>query len=116
MDPQVSFDNLPQAVKLLHQKLEVVVSKLDNIASQNSKQTEHTFIGVDEAAALLGISKASIYSKVYHNVIPYYKSGGKLYFSKQELLQEILSRRYPKQEEETPPPKQRKFETKATGS
>ena len=42
MSPQVSFDNLPQAVKLLHQKLEVVVSKLDNIASQNSKQTEHT--------------------------------------------------------------------------
>ena len=115
MDPQVSFDNLPQAVKLLHQKLEVVVSKLDNIASQNSKQKEHTFIGVDEASALLGISKASIYSKVYHNVIPYYKSGGKLYFSKQELLQEILSRRYPKQEE-TPSPKQRKFETKATGS
>lgn len=115
MDPQVSFDNLPQAVKLLHLKLEVVVSKLDNLASQNSKQTEHTFLGVDEAATLLGISKASIYSKVYHNVIPYYKSGGKLYFSKEELLQEILSRRYPKQEE-TPPPKQREFETKATGS
>jgi len=99
MDPQLSFDTLPQAVKLLHQKIELLVSKVDTIAEQTSGQTNKTILGVDEAAKLLGISKAGIYSKVYKNLIPYYKTGGKLYFLKEELLQEIISHRYPKPEQ-----------------
>jgi excisionase family DNA binding protein len=95
MDAATSFDNLPQAVKLLHQQLEVIVAKIDTISAQN-QNPENTLIGVDEASKFLGISKGAIYSKVCRNVIPYYKSGGKLYFSKQELLQEIFSHRYPK--------------------
>lgn len=95
MDAATSFDNLPQAVKLLHQTLEVIVAKIDTISAQN-QSLENTLVGVDEASKFLGISKGAIYSKVCRNVIPYYKSGGKLYFSKQELLQEIFSHRYPK--------------------
>ncbi|TCD47198.1 DNA-binding protein [Chlorobium sp. N1] len=95
MNTASSFDNLPQEVRLLHQKLEVIAAKIDTITSQAQKPDD-TLIGVDEAAKLLGISKGGIYSKVYRNIIPYYKSGGKLYFSKQELLQEIFAHRYPK--------------------
>jgi excisionase family DNA binding protein len=95
MEPATSFDNLPQAVRLLHQKLEVIAAKIDTIASQNNL-SEQNLIGVDEASKLLGISKGAIYSKVCRNLIPYYKSGGKLYFSKQELLEKIFAHRYPK--------------------
>lgn len=95
MDTAASFDNLPQEVRLLHQKLEAIAAKLDTITTQNQSLND-TLIGVDEAAKFLGISKGSIYSKVYRNLIPYYKSGGKLYFSKQELVQEIFSHRHPK--------------------
>lgn len=95
MEPATSFDNLPQAVRLLHQKLEVIAAKIDTIASQKNL-SEQNLIGVDEASRLLGISKGAIYSKVCRNLIPYYKSGGKLYFSKQELLEKIFAHRYPK--------------------
>jgi len=95
MDAGASFDKLPQEVRLLHLKLEAIDAKLDSIAAQNQKMS-NSLIGVDEAAKFLGISKGGIYSKVYRNLIPYYKSGGKLYFSKQEILQEIFSHRYPK--------------------
>jgi len=95
MNAANSFDNLPQAVWLLHHKLELIAAKIDTISTQNDS-SEKNLIGVDEASKLLGISKGALYSKVCRNLIPYYKSGGKLYFSKQELLQEIFSHRYPK--------------------
>jgi excisionase family DNA binding protein len=101
MEPATSFDNLPQAVRLLHQKLEVIAAKIDTIASQNNL-SEQNLIGVDEASKLLGISKGAIYSKVCRNLIPYYKSGGKLYFSKQELLEKIFAHRYPKPDPPVP--------------
>jgi excisionase family DNA binding protein len=95
MDTSASLDNLPQEVRLLRQKLEVIDAKLDTITIQNQTLND-SLIGVDEAAKFLGISRGAIYSKVYRHLIPYYKSGGKLYFSKQEILQEIFSHRYPK--------------------
>lgn len=101
MEPATSFENLPQAVQLLQQKLEVIAAKIDTIAAQ-THHADHNLIGVDEAAKLLGISKGAIYSKVCRNLIPYYKSGGKLYFSKKEILQEIYSHRYPKPEPPLP--------------
>jgi excisionase family DNA binding protein len=95
MNTDASPDNLPQEVRLLRQKLEVIDAKLDTITFQNQNLND-SLIGVDDAAKLLGISRGAIYSKVYRHLIPYYKSGGKLYFSKQEILQEIFSHRYPK--------------------
>jgi excisionase family DNA binding protein len=95
MDNAASFDNLPHEVRLLRQKLDSMDEKLDSIASRNQSLND-SLIGVDEAAKFLGVTKGGIYSKVYRNLIPYYKSGGKLYFSKQEILQEIFSHRYPK--------------------
>ncbi|WP_205632813.1 helix-turn-helix domain-containing protein [Chlorobaculum limnaeum] len=95
MNTAASHDNLPQEVRLLRQKLEVIDAKLDTITFQNQHLND-SLIGVDDAAKLLGITRGAIYSKVYRHLIPYYKSGGKLYFSKQEILQEIFSHRYPK--------------------
>lgn len=45
-----------------------------------------TFIGIDEAAAYLGVKKTSLYNKCYRKQIPHYKpNGGKIYFRTDEL-------------------------------
>lgn len=75
MNTASSFDSLPQEVRLLHKKLEVIAAKIDTMTSQAQKPDD-TLIGVDEAAKLLGVSKGGIYSKVYRNIIPYLQVRG----------------------------------------
>lgn len=59
------------------------------------------FLDLEEACQYLGISKPTLYSKTSKNLIPYYKDGKKLYFSKKELDEWVLEkskRIKPKQE------------------
>ena len=101
MRPHVTFDTLPQAVMSLHEKLDDIGNKIESLSKQQAfSLSDDTPIGVDEAARLLQLSKAAIYAKVFRNRIPYYKSGGKLYFSKTELIGEIHSGRRPAQHEQ----------------
>jgi len=101
MRPHVTFDTLPQAVMSLHEKLDDIGNKIESLSKQQAfSLSDDTPIGVDEAAKLLQLSKAAIYAKVYRNRIPYYKAGGKLYFSKIELIGEIHSGRRPAQQEQ----------------
>jgi len=107
MNAQVTFDNLPQAVMSLHEKLDVIGSRIENLSRKHVFGSQNDPpIDVEEAAKLLKVSKAGIYSKVSRNAIPYYKIGGKLYFSRSELLDEIQSARHPaqgKQKTDEPP-------------
>lgn len=101
MNAQVTYDNLPQAVMSLHEKLDVIGSRIENLSRKHVFGSQNDPpIDVEEAAKLLKVSKAGIYSKVSRNAIPYYKIGGKLYFSRTELLDEIQSARHPPQERE----------------
>lgn len=53
-----------------------------------------TFIGIDEAAAYLGVKKTSLYNKCFRRQIPHYKpSGGKIYFRVAELDEWIAAGR-----------------------
>jgi excisionase family DNA binding protein len=107
MNAQVTYDNLPQAVMSLHEKLDVIGSRIENLSRKHVFGSQNDPpIDVEEAAKLLKVSKAGIYSKVSRNAIPYYKIGGKLYFSRSELLDEIQSARHPvqgKQKTDEPP-------------
>ena len=107
MNAQVTYDNLPQAVMSLHEKLDVIGSRIENLSRKHVFGSQNDPpIDVEEAAKLLKVSKAGIYSKVSRNAIPYYKIGGKLYFSCSELLDEIQSARHPvqgKQKTDEPP-------------
>lgn len=99
MTSQVTYDNLPQAVMSLHEKLDVIGGKIENLSRKQLFASENDPpIGVEEAAKLLMISKAGIYAKVSRNAIPYYKIGGKLYFSRAELIDNIQSARHPAKE------------------
>jgi excisionase family DNA binding protein len=96
MNTHVTFDNLPEAVMSLHEKLDTLDSKIETLSRNQRFANEHDqLIGVDEAAKCLKITKAGIYSKVSRNAIPYYKIGGKLYFSRAELFAKILAARNP---------------------
>ena len=101
MNAHVTYDNLPQAVMSLHEKLDVIGSRIEKLSRKQIFGTENDPpLDVDEAAKLLKVTKAGIYSKVSLNAIPFYKIGGKLYFSRSELLDEIQSARHPTQEKQ----------------
>lgn len=53
----------------------------------------------DEAAKFLSLSKASIYRLVSERRIPFHKTGGKLYFLENELINWIKSGRKVRYEE-----------------
>lgn len=55
---------------------------------------ETTFIGVAEAAQVLGVTRAYLYKLTYARLIPFYKPrGGKLLFDKEELVDFIRKAR-----------------------
>ena len=102
MTSQVTYDNLPQAVMSLHEKLDAIGGKIENLSRKQQLLASENDppIGVEEAAKLLMISKAGIYAKVSRNAIPYYKTGGKLYFSRAELIENIHAARHPAKEQQ----------------
>lgn len=66
-------------VKALHQKPDI------------KKNDQDTFLGVEEAAAYLGIAKATLYGKCSKLLIPHFKQGKKLYFRQSELAKYLQS-------------------------
>ncbi|MBV6513924.1 MAG: hypothetical protein FMNOHCHN_03506 [Ignavibacteriaceae bacterium] len=58
------------------------------------------FLGAEEAAEFLNISKSALYKLTWKNRVPYYKPGGKLiYFRKEELAEWIKKGRVKTPEE-----------------
>ncbi|GMU86660.1 MAG: hypothetical protein AMXMBFR48_19020 [Ignavibacteriales bacterium] len=58
------------------------------------------FLGAEEAAEFLNISKSALYKLTWKNRIPYYKPGGKLiYFRREELAEWVKKGRVKTPEE-----------------
>ena len=84
----VSFDELPQAVAYLTEKVEelsVMVSKLQPVQTPKVRKP----VEVDEACLILKKAKPTVYNLVRKGILPAYKKGKKLYFYEDELLQWI---------------------------
>ena len=81
---EISFENLPKAVAFLSYQIE----ELKTIVK--SKETieihKKTPISVDEVCAIIKKAKPTLYTLVRKRQIPHYKSGKKLYFYEEELL------------------------------
>ncbi|WP_316795281.1 helix-turn-helix domain-containing protein [Pedobacter agri] len=88
---KITFDNLPQAVALLLEKVE----KLEDVlyGRQSETKIQEKPMGVKEAAAFLELAVPTIYSKVSRGDLPAYKSGRKLYFDEAMLIKHIKSTR-----------------------
>ena len=84
---EISFENLPKAVALLSHQIE----ELKTIVQQGSirelpEKKKPNPIGVEQACEIIGKAKPTLYALVRKRLIPSYKSGKKLYFYENELL------------------------------
>lgn len=67
---------------------------------ETTTQRPESYLGAEEAAEFLNISKSHLYKLTFRNRIPFYKPGGKLiYFDRQELLSWIKQGKVKTQEE-----------------
>lgn len=85
----VNFDQLPEAVSYLIEK----VDNLELIIKNQPKDSEDEFLTVEEASAFLTLSLPTVYSKVSRKELPYMKQGKRLYFLKSDLIEYIKNGR-----------------------
>jgi predicted DNA-binding transcriptional regulator AlpA len=95
----VNFNNLPQAVEELNNRLDRLEQLLKEVTASAGGDQANELMGVPEAARFLGLKTSTLYTKVSREEIPVSKKGKKLIFSRQRLIQWSLEgERQPKSE------------------
>lgn len=89
---QITFDDLPDIIGKLCDKIDRLEKLLITKNNFDNDQKEE-LLTIEDAAKLLSLSVATIYTKVCKNEIPVNKQGKRLYFYKKELLDWIKSGR-----------------------
>jgi excisionase family DNA binding protein len=89
---EITFNDLPQAVTQLYNKLERIERLLE---SQNNaaRVDNDRLLTIREAAEIIHLSVPTIYGLVQRQAIPVAKKGKRLYFTKQELTEWIKTGR-----------------------
>lgn len=87
----LTFEQLPQAVGQLYDKLDKIEQLILNNNNPQAPQDER--MNIAQAAEFLGLAIATIYGKVSRREIPVNKRGKHLYFYKSELEAWIRSGR-----------------------
>jgi excisionase family DNA binding protein len=90
MEP-LTFEQLPQAVSLLHDKLNNIELLLRE--GNSSTTTVDELLSITQAAKFLNLSVPTLYGKVSRKEIPVNKQGKRLYFYKAELAEWIKAGR-----------------------
>jgi len=86
-----TFDQIPNMMKKLHDKLEHLEKLILRISI--TKENKDELLNVEEVSKLLNLSVATIYSKVCRKEIPVNKKGKRIYFYRHELMEWIKSGR-----------------------
>jgi len=83
---EITFEQLPQAVAQLHNKLSSIEKLLRERRSYSSGEIDRWF-SIDELCEYLpgNPAKATIYTKVHNRIIPHKKFGKRLAFLKSEI-------------------------------
>jgi len=94
MEQFLTFEQLPQAVTMLTKE----VSELKQLLLQNSQlQTAaaplEQLLTIQQAAAFLGLTVPTMYTKVSKAELPVMKRGKRLYFSQTELIEYLKTGR-----------------------
>ena len=86
MEPNFTFNDLPEAVTILTKE----VSELKRLLVQNQNPSKEDqseqLLTVEETAQFLNLTVPTIYSKVSKGELPVMKRGKRLYFSSTELM------------------------------
>lgn len=85
---KLTFEQLPQAVSMLIEKVGLLADKVEKVLGRTSQQHDegHKLLTLNEVAALLGKSSSTIYAMTSDKRIPYHKRGNKLYFFEDEII------------------------------
>lgn len=89
---EISFENLPSAVAHLNNQVEELKELILRKESVSIPQKK-TPIDIEKACEIIGKAKPTVYTLVRTHQIPCYKSGKKLYFFEDELLEWIRNGR-----------------------
>ena len=87
----ITFEQLPQAVSLLIERVGQLTSKVEEALGKNDnpQSRKHKLLTLDEVAVLLNKSASTIYTMTSEKRIPYHKQGHKLSFFEDEIIQWI---------------------------
>lgn len=89
MNPDLTFNDLPDAVKKLTNEVgEIKTLLLQKQEEALTPKTEQ-LLTIKQASDFLKLSVPTLYSKVSRNELPYMKQGKRLYFSSTELMEYI---------------------------
>lgn len=86
---EISFETLPKAVAFLNDQIAELKTLVENRQSSDKPSTKKIPIDIDAACEIIGKAKPTVYTLVRTRQIPCYKSGKKLYFFEDELLEWI---------------------------
>lgn len=88
---KITFEQLPQAVSILIEKVGQLSSKIEDILKKTTQQQgeQRRLLNLDELATLLDKSASTIYAMTSEKRIPYHKRGNKLYFFEDEIIRWI---------------------------
>ena len=81
---KLTFEQLPDAVTQLYQKLTSIETILLSRSDQQSEADQ--ILSVQKAAELINLTVPTVYGLVQRSAIPVSKQGKRLYFSKFELI------------------------------
>ena len=90
-DSTYEFMILLQLMKKLDKRLELIekamLSNTSTLKKEDNIKLDDKVLSIDEVAKLLGLAKATIYSKASRKEIPFIKRGKKLYFMEKEIME-----------------------------
>tara|TARA_R110002050_G_scaffold291316_1_gene445698 strand:+ start:2989 stop:3336 length:348 start_codon:yes stop_codon:yes gene_type:complete len=89
---KISFEELPEAVGLMLEKLDHL-EKIIWSTNQPIEIQEEKLLSIEEAAEFLNLKVPTIYSKVSRGELPVMKRSKRLYFSRTELLEYLKNGR-----------------------
>ncbi|RZL07324.1 MAG: DNA-binding protein [Pedobacter sp.] len=88
-----TFEELPQAISVLHEKVDCIKDLLLENRLQNPQPPRDDLLTIKQAAEFLSLSVPTLYTKVSRKEIPVNKPGKRLYFSTVELSEWVRSGR-----------------------
>jgi excisionase family DNA binding protein len=88
-----TFEELPQAISVLHEKVDLIKDLILENRSQNPQRPRDDLLTIRQAAEFLSLSVPTLYTKVSRKEIPVNKRGKRLYFSMVELSEWVSSGR-----------------------
>ncbi len=85
---QITFDSLPRAMASLFDEVKQIKSL---ILESSTSQPGDQLLTIEETAEFLHVQKQTLYSYVSKGIIPNHKRAGRLYFSKNDLIEWVKS-------------------------